>query len=564
MLMGTATMIPAVSSAQGLPSDLHRDQRGAVMVIGLCMSCFLIGSLWFIIGIGDAIVFRDGMQEATDHATFTSAVLHAKGMNFISACNLFILALVMVHIIMGLIHDILLAICIISLGTTCAAFTAWRKVYTTYGKIFKPIAGALHYAELAASYGVPLVAAYKGYTVGSDYGGFGPKQHDIKMIVISPSLMPGTLIDAQVMNKLFTRKGKGKVDKDGKPTDDKNYTTDTRASKKGLPVQAKKFSDVCDLVAKKGIGGLFALTGISNSAAISMVSGWIGGILKFRYCNESGGSPGDMVANLQKGQDAIDKGNAAAAAKPVPKGGKAPDPVPAIDMAPGGGAAGGGGAAAGGGGGFMSGSIAKIKECMMDNSTIDPGVDKWWGCDGPLVPWSGTENGSPWNAVWGINWSPPYTDAQEHNVGLAGRKYGLTSTAESSSFFAQAEFYFDCKKDWTDEACNKDDNAGYSVQWRARLRRLEFPQFATLLSSYAGGFLSNMQGYKDIAKKVTQIFQKKGPDGKLLPADQQGVLGGKGMEGMIDALIKKYITKNIQAGGRNLGKLLDPDLGAYH
>ena len=110
---------------------LHNDQRGAIMLMGLCMSCFLIGALWFLIGIGDAIVFRDTMQEATDHATFTSAALHAKGMNFISACNLFILALIAVHIIMGLIHDILLAVCIISLGFGCGLWVNARRAYTT-------------------------------------------------------------------------------------------------------------------------------------------------------------------------------------------------------------------------------------------------------------------------------------------------------------------------------------------------------------------------------------------------------------------------------------------------
>ena len=80
--------------------------------MGLCMACFLIGSLWFLIGIGDAIVFRDNMQEAADHAVFTSAVLHAKGMNFISACNLIMLALIFFHILLGIVNDILFLACL--------------------------------------------------------------------------------------------------------------------------------------------------------------------------------------------------------------------------------------------------------------------------------------------------------------------------------------------------------------------------------------------------------------------------------------------------------------------
>ena len=409
---------------------LHNDQRGAIMLMGLCMSCFLIGALWFLIGIGDAIVFRDTMQEATDHATFTSAALHAKGMNFISACNLFILALIAVHIIMGLIHDILLAICIISLGFGCGAWVSWRRVYTTYAKIFKPIAGGLHLAEVAASFGYPLLGAYKGYTTGKDYQAFGVKNHEISMIVVSPSVIPGNAMVAP-LNAVFNRGGKNP-----------SRASDTRDAKKGLPVQAKRFSDVCDLVAKKGIDALISLTGKGGGKAIDMVKGWIGGLIKVRYCNDMGSTTPDLTSRFNQGSDAIDSANTSNASKPVPKGGSAPTPIDKPD-APGGGAGGG--------------------SCMKDGGGIDPGLDKWWGCDGPLVPWSGTQNGSPWNQVWGVNWRPSFTDAQEHAVAIGQRKFGVSSTAETNVYFAEAEFYFDCNKEWTDVECNKDDNAGYSV-----------------------------------------------------------------------------------------------------
>ena len=106
--LGTRTA-RAQAKAKSELSELHGDKRGAIMLMGLCMACFLIGSLWFLIGIGDAIVFRDTMQEAADHSVFTSAALHAKGMNFISACNLVMLVMVIVHIVLGIIHDFALA-----------------------------------------------------------------------------------------------------------------------------------------------------------------------------------------------------------------------------------------------------------------------------------------------------------------------------------------------------------------------------------------------------------------------------------------------------------------------
>ena len=33
------------------PVSLARDQRGAVMVMGVFMACFLCGCLWFLIGM---------------------------------------------------------------------------------------------------------------------------------------------------------------------------------------------------------------------------------------------------------------------------------------------------------------------------------------------------------------------------------------------------------------------------------------------------------------------------------------------------------------------------------
>jgi hypothetical protein len=519
-------------SAQSSIKELHQDKRGAIMLMGLCMSCFLIGSLWFLIGIGDAIVFRDTMQEATDHATFTSAALHAKGMNFISACNLFILALIAVHIIMGLIHDILLAVCIISLGFGCGAWVSWRRVYTTYSKIFKPIAGALHYAEVAASFGYPLLGAYKGYTTGNDYGDFGPKKHNVRMFVLSPSLVPGNALVGP-LNAAFKRGGvRG---------------ADTRDSKKGLPVQAKKFNDVCELVAKKGVDALLSLTGHGGGAAMDMVKGWIGGLLKIRYCNDMGSTTPDLTNRFNEGSSAIDSANASNASKPVPQGGTAPKPIEKPGM------------------GSGTGSGSGAMKCMKDNSGIDPGLDSWWGCDGPLVPWSGTQNGSPWNDVWGVNFRPEFSDAQEHRVAVGQRKFGVTSTAETNTYFAQAEFYFDCNKVWTDIECNKDDNAGYSVQWRARLKRLQFPQVGTLLASFAGSFLTQLQAYKDFQTKIKDLTKTTGPDGKVIttPGGGGNPLVTGSFEGVIDSLFKKF-NKEVQAGSRGVGQFMNPTLGAYH
>src|SRR6185503_6919480 len=86
------------------------DQRGAVLIIGLFMALSLVGSLWFLIGIGDAIVFHDRGQELADAAAYSSATIHARGMTLIAAVNIIMLMLVTVFIFAKLIADFLFAV----------------------------------------------------------------------------------------------------------------------------------------------------------------------------------------------------------------------------------------------------------------------------------------------------------------------------------------------------------------------------------------------------------------------------------------------------------------------
>jgi len=437
------------------------------MMTGLCMSCFLIGGLWFLMGIGDAIVFRDAMQEASDHAAFTSAVLHAKGMNFISACNLILVALIAIHILMGIIHDILLAICIISLGTGCGAWVSWRKVYTAYGKGFKMAANVIHYLEEGAAIGYPFLGLYKGYKVGDDYGSFG-KKRDVMVLAFSSSLAPGQVMNGPI-NALFGQKGKT-----GTTAATGGYSP---AKKKFLPVEAKPFDNVCDRIAKSGLNQLIALTGRNPSGKVmGIVKSIIGAVIKARYCNDlKGGAVSGLTDRVAEGNAAIDEENAARAGRNA----KLPE------------------------GGTPEKSIDQVKMDGIGGS-IDPGLDSWWGKDGPLVPWGGTSNGSPWQQIWAINMMPEYKDLNQNKVALAERRFGQTQETKSPLYFAEAEFFFDCANKWSDYTCNGDDNAGYQIKWRARLVRFQLPQIGSMIASFAGDFLKNITAYKDLQKTITK------------------------------------------------------------
>ncbi|MFK8002618.1 MAG: TadE/TadG family type IV pilus assembly protein, partial [Polyangiales bacterium] len=68
--------------------SLRSDESGAMMVIGLFMAVFLVGMLYYIVGLGDAIAYRERMQDTSDVGSFTAAVVNARGMNLIVMLNM--------------------------------------------------------------------------------------------------------------------------------------------------------------------------------------------------------------------------------------------------------------------------------------------------------------------------------------------------------------------------------------------------------------------------------------------------------------------------------------------
>lgn len=519
--------------------ELHRDQRGAVMIVGLGMACFLIGSLWFMIGVGNAIVFRDLMQEAADSAAFTSAVIHAKGMNFISAINMILLIIISAYILMGVINDIMFFACL-AWWPSCPAFVKYHNFWTKTAKIMKYGVDVAHYVELAISYGYPWFATYKAHTVGDDYGKFSPQKREISMWAVSTSNIPGAFINGPLNKAILAISPEGKKNDpnvfigykgNGKgPTlcNDGSYsnsagsgtcsghggvaavqipppqvgtgqpvdTYTSPAKKTGLPVAAKKWKDVCKKFGATLLNSIGDLIGMKIPSAVKTI---LQKGIEWRYCNDMGSSSEDSLKGIygkdsaKEFDDAMTKSNESEA-EAAKKGGGTYKP-PTFDNSP-------GKSSQIGGDGSILGKLGIDIKLGSSGGSFDPGFDKWWGKDGPLLPWAGAGNGTPWHQVWALNMNPDFIDESEHRVGIAARKFGVQSSADPMFYISQAEFYYDCTKEWMDDGCNKEDNAGYSLRWRARLVRVEFPGIINMLSSFATDFLVNMKGYQAVNKKI--------------------------------------------------------------
>src|SRR5580693_9107888 len=116
------------------PAPLRDDSRGAILVIAVFMAVFLVGCLWYLVGVGDAAIYREKMADGGDATAFASAVYHARGMNIIAMLNLIMAAALAVLIAFKVAF--LLATTIAVIAAILCPFTAWTcPVATEAGQI---------------------------------------------------------------------------------------------------------------------------------------------------------------------------------------------------------------------------------------------------------------------------------------------------------------------------------------------------------------------------------------------------------------------------------------------
>jgi hypothetical protein len=103
-----------------MPSrELREDERGAVMLLALFFAIFALGLLYTVIGAADAAFFRQHLQDASDSVALSSAVMHARSMNFIVLLNIVMAALLAILITIKLIQGLMIV------GMAVAAALSW-------------------------------------------------------------------------------------------------------------------------------------------------------------------------------------------------------------------------------------------------------------------------------------------------------------------------------------------------------------------------------------------------------------------------------------------------------
>jgi len=473
-------------------SDLSRDERGAVMLMGLFFASFLVGSLWYMIGLGQALVFREIGQEIADSAALTSASVHAQGMNFIGALNVIQLALTVSHLVFAFIFLIILIIGALTAETIIGGVVA---VLTDEGGIvpvWKAYDNAFMFTALEAcavtqtvtSGASPWLGALAAVNVGNTYPGGRPS------FAVSPSMVPTTaesVLDPGWWKDVF-----------GVESANVAFALPPFRGKLGLPVQEQTFGALCERVYNATYNWvvqqmlnnpiyklIVRAARVAKRVLDNPIGGFFGDLLP-------GGHQAEVIANaIVKVDDALHHPDGDGFIQQAINFSKSAGATIASTLLCNGGAEGISGIP------VIGEALATMLKDLLgspavqENPLIPPAFDIRWNTIlgmGPKTMWGPAQNGSPWMAVMGYQGSigggnGSYSDRSNSKVGLLAGGGAAASTLPT--YVAQAEFYFDCEGGWGGATCNQDDAALYSMRWTARLRQVRHIDPSRLLADVA-------------------------------------------------------------------------------
>jgi len=542
---------------------LKTNNRGAIMVLGIFFACMMIGWMWMLIGLGDAIIWRDRSQEAADAMSYSSAAIQAQGMNLISFVNVLMLIMTAVYLLMSFVYNILDFVHAI-LGsdkdkkycwqqTSCGArktdieilsvipYMEWLQPVADYWCDAANIVGGLHDGntngapgtgsvgwlfgkyelgmvkimpilstfEDFVSYATPWAGELVGIYTATQYKDWGKDRWGVPL---SATLIPATFTPGKAGSLLPAKRYKSCNDevweKEGKceplncdAQDPSNCEPYNGGDKReGLPVGIPD-------------GGFTAVCDYAGAKIADEAGGMVKGLIPGPVGTVLGKIVGVVVGAL--GEAMAEK-----YCKQDSKGffGSLDGAIDIVRI----------GTAAQMGGwkneekcpnsdkwGSDSGGCGGPKQCdKVYQMKIGDGNQFWQDPEfagGPHLVVDYAANGNDWMQVWGAVWGGNRVEQAQKKVAVAGMDSSgngvwntfIPENSETafSLYTAQAEFYFNCEDKWGSEECNKDSNASYNMKWKARLRRMHGISWGPDLLGYLwGGTLGAT--FDDKVKKI--------------------------------------------------------------
>ena len=479
---------------------LVRDDRGAIMVMGIFMCTFLVGALWYIAGIGDALIFHERLQESADSVAFSAAIIDARGMNIIVLMNLLMAAILAIRVAINLLKTVCIVAAAIFLALSFVPFCEWAGAISAAcgdaaetlqdadDETRQPIDDALealNTAEKGVALATPAAAWAGGYemadkytpplqyillsgsTVGSNgYGlpiedGTLPKLcteaatgvADILTAFI-PSALSGVastlqgLIVGITANDFFCELGSG----DATPP---NFSSQLAASNqqgcqgKLQTLQNTLSADQATLAsAQRQLASDQAAAGYTNGNPPSS-----GPSSTVQADQNTVNNDQNTVNNDQSAVDNFDMNQceqqlaqqqSAAQQAAQNKANNASD---------------------GSSSSSDGGDKCPAQVCVDSNNGCN---GQWYnGIKDAQISSLGNSSNAFANTT---NYSSKFV-----NIAAGGKNTAMSAPSVVQQLsFAQAEFYYDCSGGWTGNACDNDQNAMWNFHWRARFRLINY------------------------------------------------------------------------------------------
>ena len=488
-------------SAVGTKPSFKDDQSGAITVMAVFMAAFLIGIMFWMSGTGDAIIYREVMQDASDATAFSAAVYDARGMNMIALINLIMAAFMAVMIFLNIVFYILQIAAAVTAASIIlfplsppiedAADMFVEPAINTYTPIAYSWLKGLNIAADGMAVLMPWVAEAKSVSVAASYG--TPVSSGF---TASVSQVPG-IIAATAISTV------------GIPTG---------APRIGLPVSNGPFSNLCkeggQIVDNLFNLGLGAFNVPGSGAVESILSTALQAALQWFPQFFCGRAPFDQAAAQSNIDQSCNAQEQAWVRDPHNHG------VP-FNMA----------------------------QCQHDETTRAQEA-QWTGQqsdEAPKIVFLGAFAGSDYFTVY--SWTQgTFRTMGGGGVDVAAWRPGAVNTPGSPHSFAKAEFFFD---QGASSAGNGQPlssfvensvlpqsvtgiavNAMYNMRWRARLRRYRYltPALGGALAGIGAGELRdairnvNVDAYNVLS--VTGVFLLAQQAIESVGADIDSAIGG--------------------------------------
>lgn len=454
------------SQAPASQRSVRRDERGAVLVLGVFMGACMVGLLWYLAGIGDAILHRERLQEAADAAAFSSAALHARGMNMV----------VLVNLIMACILGVRVTLKAVEIGLGIAL------IFCTLVPPFEPLAALCETGIQAVQRTIDATRTPINQTLSA----LSKSQKAFAALVPAAAAI-----------------GSGQVGARYRPLV-REAVAASPQSLKGLPVEEDSVDHLCSEAGQSVIGLLeMALPSGLRTPAVrpvfDKIQGVVGKVVASGgafFCELGSGAtaPPDLSSETQ---ELAEKGCAREQERRRRAGDR---------------------------------SRFDLDQCRRDQQAeaqrrVQPGKPSSVGSGAGMTPkkvspsWQNGIDAAQLTSLALGSGDSLRAGADGVRAGAWSQAPSLRGTAGSEQGFAQAEFFFDCAGRWSSAACNgpgSSELALWHFRWRARLRRCN-TGFASLAQVEGSASLIRavLSGSADVNPRLGRELER---------AAQQGVI----------------------------------------